>query len=68
MKKALLIIAAIALMMSCEKGIKRTRIVGTIGTCDIEVVEIDGCEYLSKGTQFTHKGNCKYCADRNKNK
>lgn len=36
------------------------------------VVEIDGCEYLSYyagnifARNFTHKGNCKYCIERNK--
>lgn len=36
------------------------------------VVEIDSCEYLIKfqgyeqGWMFTHKGNCKYCTERNK--
>lgn len=34
-----------------------------------KVVEFDGCEYIvygSGGTQEwgSHKGNCKYCADR----
>jgi len=33
-------------------------------------VEIDGCEYLLAGwgntVVFTHKGNCKFCAQRNK--
>lgn len=32
------------------------------------VIVIDGCEYLYKreykGAAFAHKGNCKYCAQR----
>ena len=35
---------------------------------DVSIIEIDSCEYiyffLGKGPGFTHKGNCKYCAER----
>ena len=34
-----------------------------------KIVEIDGCEYILIGnTSITHKGNCKYCEERNKKK
>ncbi len=36
---------------------------------NFEVIEIDGCEYLigthGYGGFMTHKGNCKFCAERN---
>lgn len=38
-----------------------------------EVVIIDSCEYLKRyngynlGYSFTHKGNCKFCTERNLN-
>lgn len=37
----------------------------------IRTVEIQGCEYISYQAsgglwQFTHKGNCKHCIERNK--
>jgi hypothetical protein len=37
------------------------------------VIIIDSCEYLTYRTyggasEFTHKGNCKFCIQRNKNK
>lgn len=36
----------------------------------IRVVEYDGCEYIFYNRSYqgsvAHKGNCKYCADRNK--
>lgn len=35
---------------------------------DCGIVEIDSCEYLQSGVNggyaYTHKGNCKYCAER----
>lgn len=38
----------------------------------ISVVTLDGCEYLMWHDQYndpmiTHKGNCKFCIERNKN-
>ncbi len=39
------------------------------GSFDINVVEYDNCEYVvivTEGTMMTHKGNCKYCQERNK--
>ena len=35
------------------------------------IVKLDSCEYLfgewGDATVLTHKGNCKYCTERNKN-
>lgn len=37
-----------------------------------EVIVIDSCEYINRlegvhsGYRFTHKGNCKFCAERSK--
>lgn len=39
---------------------------------DYKVIVLDGCEYIyvyngvDVGGLFTHKGNCKYCAERTK--
>lgn len=36
---------------------------------DIEVLAVDSCEYLifaSDTRSITHKGNCKFCAERSK--
>jgi len=35
---------------------------------NLKVVEFDGCEYVYSRfnlSSFAHKGNCKYCAERN---
>lgn len=38
---------------------------------EFEIMEIDSCEYVVKYYDmnyfFSHKGNCKYCAERSKN-
>lgn len=28
------------------------------------IATIDSCEYIKSGYNFSHKGNCKYCAER----
>jgi hypothetical protein len=29
-------------------------------------ITVDSCEYIFQRRWFTHKGNCKYCAEREK--
>ena len=29
------------------------------------IIEYDGCEYVKRGYGLAHKGNCKYCKERN---
>ena len=38
---------------------------------NVKIIEIDSCEYIlrdgsSDNQSLAHKGNCKYCAERNK--
>ena len=33
---------------------------------NLQIVEFDNCEYLVGYRQLTHKGNCKFCAERSK--
>lgn len=58
------------LLMSCEEA-PRTEKDSVI---EYDVIEIDSCEYimvqsetyrLKKATSIAHKGNCKYCKERN---
>lgn len=58
------------LLMSCEEA-PRTEKDSVI---EYDVIEIDSCEYimvqseayrLKKVTSIAHKGNCKYCKERN---
>lgn len=42
-----------------------------ISGCNIQIYIIDSCEYLGhiyggNGDMITHKGNCKFCAERSK--
>lgn len=57
------------LLMSCEEA-PRTEKDSVI---EYDVIEIDSCEYimvqsetyrLKKATSIAHKGNCKYCKER----
>lgn len=61
MKKILFILATV-LLCSCEK----TTTVYSKGNFPYDVVEIDSCEYIKSAYRLAHKGNCKYCRERNK--
>lgn len=37
---------------------------GDQSTSKCHVVVIDSCEYIQWGYGLSHKGNCKYCAER----
>ena len=67
--KKLLLLALTAMMMV---GCRHSCIPGTkVLPYDFVVVEIDSCEYIGNSSfynrdLFSHKGNCKYCAERRK--
>lgn len=65
MKKLILLIGLCLLICGCDAPPITSSING------INIVEIDGCEYIrnisySTHIVYTHKGNCKYCIERNK--
>lgn len=37
-------------------------------TCGYLTVVIDSCEYIEGFNKLTHKGNCKFCEERKKNR
>ena len=64
MKKVLLVISLLAIL-GCSGGKK------TDGRCQISdsiwfVGEIDSCEYVFIFNRMAHKGNCKFCKERNR--
>jgi hypothetical protein len=62
MKKILFILATV-LLCSCEKT---TTVYSNKSNLPWDVVEIDSCEYIKDGYRLAHKGNCKYCRERNR--
>jgi len=53
----------------CETNISREPIKETYNGSNIQVMIIDSCEYLFANLDIrslTHKGNCKFCAERSK--
>jgi hypothetical protein len=53
----------------CETNIPREPIKDTYNGSNIQVMTIDSCEYLFANLDIrslTHKGNCKFCAERSK--
>lgn len=66
MKKVLLTILLIGMVSSCQEQTvqkTKTKIVTGYGQNPIDVIVIEGCEYLefSQGHRYSlcHKGNCK---------
>ncbi len=71
-----IIIPLVIIVFGCSCETVNIKTEGTetiIKGAQIEVYTIDSCEYIgsvvgSNRDIFSHKGNCKFCAIRNKNK
>lgn len=56
----LIIGVATIINLSCTENIKvQERI-------DYSTITIDSCEYIKMDSRLAHKGNCKYCKERNR--
>ena len=68
--KLLMLIPVILLSACSRENIKRekTEYVIKDGESSLEILTIDGCEYLygplDNMTFLTHKGNCKFCKNK----
>lgn len=65
------ILICITLFYSCTcNDSKKEKLPTDADLTDMKVVVIDSCEYIQYHTymyeSITHKGNCKYCAERAK--
>ena len=67
MKKLILLLALELVMCGCSAPTP-TRIYTNDKVYYIEKATfiIDSCEYILGYKEYTHKGNCKYCAERRK--
>lgn len=64
------ILIASAILFGCEKD---GSTLSTVNGFKIKTYTIDNCEYIgdvrgNDGDYLTHKGNCKFCAERNRKK
>ena len=70
MKKLILLLALAFVMCGCNppeiKPLKTSNDIWNINGWNCKVIEIDSCEYIQGGYLLSHKGNCKYCAERRK--
>ena len=69
MKK--LMFFACVILFGCEGNVETKSTPYIInGRCNVEIHVIDSCEYIRvcSGSRSwgSHKGNCKFCAERNK--
>jgi hypothetical protein len=68
MNKFAYVLLASIILCGCEKD---GEVISTINSRYIKTYIIDECEYIGDvrgngGDFITHKGNCKFCAERNK--
>ena len=68
MNKFAYVILASIILLGCEKD---GEVVSSLNDKDIKIYVIDNCEYIGDvrgGSRdfLTHKGNCKFCAERAK--
>ncbi len=62
MKKQILLAFLAVIMAGCGSDVKYTKHQTT--TQSVGVFEYDSCEYITIYQGVSHKGNCKYCAQR----
>ena len=62
MKKLILLALLAVIMAGCGSDIKYTKHQTT--TQSVGVFEYDSCEYITIYQGVSHKGNCKYCVQR----
>jgi cellobiose-specific phosphotransferase system component IIB len=70
-KQLTLILFATVIFYGCQTTIPTQPIKDVYNGNNIRVATIDSCEYLFVNMDvrsITHKGNCKFCAERNKSK
>jgi len=69
MNKFAYVLLTSIILLGCEKD---GEVVSSLNDKDIKIYVIDNCEYIGDvrgGSRdfLTHKGNCKFCAERAKN-
>ena len=67
--KKLILLALILIICRCTSEIQESQIKGNVTNIKgwyCSIIEIDSCEYIQGGYMLSHKGNCKYCAERRK--
>ena len=67
MKKIIALALLATIMVGCKESTNNDR---NYATCErgytYEVLVIDSCEYFRSSYILAHKGNCRYCAERNR--
>lgn len=68
MKKLLLLALFAMIMVGCENTTENIEapLGGNMFTKPYQTIIIDSCEYVSGYRRIAHKGNCRFCAERNK--
>lgn len=68
MKKIILLALAALMMVGCEMKQATENIEapygGNLNTSTFQTILIDSCEYIKGTYKLSHKGNCRFCEER----
>ena len=68
MKKIIILTLTALMMVGCEMKQTTENIEapygGNLGTTSYHTILIDSCEYVTGTYKLAHKGNCRFCAER----
>jgi hypothetical protein len=66
MKKFILLVLAALVMMGCNQSTENIEapLGGNTLTTAYQTVIVDSCEYIRGLNQLAHKGNCRFCKER----
>lgn len=66
MKKLLLLALLAMIMVGCEEKKEDREYATDERGYTYDVIVIDSCEYYRRSYILAHKGNCRFCTERNK--
>ena len=66
MKKIIILALAALVMVGCNQSTENIEapLGGNTLTTVYQTIIIDSCEYISGFSRITHKGNCRFCKER----
>jgi 4-hydroxy-3-methylbut-2-enyl diphosphate reductase IspH len=64
MKKIILLAFTVLMMVGCEKSSNKTQQEKVDEKYAKRTFIVDSCEYISFWKSSTHKGNCRFCEER----
>lgn len=65
MKKLLFLVLLAMIMVGCEEAKNPDGSINAKRSIDFNIIRVDSCEYIKYYKGIAHKGNCRFCKERN---